>query len=397
MTRRSPLRPARVAALAVVAFGWGLALGPASPAAAVDPSPAPSTSASAETELQLATFGVTGASGDVPDTRSYLAMTAAPGSVVYDSVAVINQSDVPLDIDVYTGDAINTDDGSVGLPDRSVTPTAAGTWLTVGASTVNVPAQSSTGRGYTVVPVTITIPADAEPGEHLAGVIVSITAQGTAAGEDKAATVNLEQRVGLRVYVTVDGPIHAGLTVTGVRSEYNQAGAFGLAGAGSATVTYTLTNTGNTRLMVQPTTTATGLFGQVQTSADGDRIDELLPGASVTQTVELSRVLPLVFHDIVVSASVSAPLSGTDPGIGTPAAQVSMWAVPWAYLAVIVLAAVVWWLLRRMRKRRISRGRHSHGPVASGSAARRSGEQQSVSPHTTDQQAPQQLSSSQSS
>ena len=315
MARRLSVRAARVTALGALTVGLALVLAPAAAVAAVTasgvPSQSPTSIATEEVTPELATFGLTSASGGAIDNRSFLALTAPPGSVIYDSVAVVNQSNAPIDLALYSADAQNAADGAIGLPDRTVTPSDAGAWITVGASTVTVPPQSSSGIGYTVVPITITVPADAEPGDHVAGVVTSLTAAGNAAGGDQSATINLEQRVGLRVYITVDGPIRAGLAITDVHAVYHQADAFGLAGAGSATVTYRLTNSGNTRLTVQPTIVASGLFGQVETGARGDLIDELLPKASVMQTVEFTRLWPVFLDRVSVSAMVSAPVSGT--------------------------------------------------------------------------------------
>lgn len=371
---RSLSRAARTLAVAALAAAWGLCL-LAAPATAAAPSPGPSGSPSAsgsptDGERELATFGLSAASDGVPDSRSYLSVTAAPGSVIYDSVAVLNQSNQPLELDVYAADAVNAADGSVGLPDRSSKPTDAGAWITVGASTVNVPGQSAAGTGLVTVPITITIPLDAEPGDHLAGVVASLTARGTADGDGQAATVNLEQRVGLRVYVQVAGDTAPGLAVEVLSATYHQSRALGLAGAGSATVRYTLTNTGNTRLDVLASTTVSGLFGLLEEHVTADPISELLPKASVTQTVEVPGVWPAVLDHVTVSATVDAPTAGEDPGLGAISSTVALWAVPWGYLTVLLVAVVAWWLLRRRAARRPAPGRHSpHGgtpPAANG-------------------------------
>jgi len=380
VVRRPTFRAARVAVLAALAVGWALALAPAGIAAAgaAAPSPSPSASAPASASAsagatpELVTFGLSTASGGVLDNRSFLAITAPPGAVIYDSVAVVNQSDAPLDLALYSEDAQNAPDGTIGLPDRTSIPTDAGAWIAVGASTVTVPPQSSAGIGYTVVPITLTIPADAEPGDHVGGVVTSLTAQGTATGADQAATVNLEQRVGLRVYVTVDGPVAPGLVITDVTAIYHQADLLGFAGAGSATVTYTLTNTGNRRMSVLATSTASGPFGLAEVSAAGTQIDDLLPKASVSETVELTGVWPFVVDTVTVTASATASVAGIDPGLVTPTATTRMWAVPWAYLGTLVLLAAGWWWLRRRRQRRTAsrHGRRAHvGPNGPRTAA----------------------------
>lgn len=369
MSRRL-VRAAQVAALVALASGWALAGTPAAMAASPKPSPSPSASAPAggdgAGDPELATFGLAAASGDKPDQRGWVELSAAAGSVIYDGVAVVNQSNQPLSLDVYSADAQNAADGSLGLPDRTVKPTDAGSWIAVGASKVTVPPQSSTGVGYVIVPVSITIPTDAEPGEHVAGVVASLTAKGSATNGQQTTDLNLEQRVGLRFYVTVAGDLHPGLRVSGVRATYHPAATYGLGGLGSATVTYTLTNTGNTRVAVDATASASGLFGIGKASASGPRIEELLPKASVTQTVEIRSVWPLLLDYVQVTAKATVPGKGaTTAGIGTPSSSTWMWAIPWPYLAVIVLAALTWWWLRRRAQQRgAGRGRHSHGTPA---------------------------------
>lgn len=166
MTARPSL--ARAWALLATALLAPLLIG--SPAAAADDPPA------------LASFGISGAADGAPDQRSSLNVTAAPGSVLHDFVAILNQTDAQIDLEVYATDALNTADGAVGLPDRATAPTDAGSWVSLGATSVQVPGQSSAGIGYVVVPVTVSIPADAEPGSHLAGVVASLTSSGTATG-----------------------------------------------------------------------------------------------------------------------------------------------------------------------------------------------------------------------
>lgn len=371
--RRFPvLRAASRAAFGAL-LAWCAFLAAASPAAAdvplrtADPTPSPVPSASAEP--QLATFGVTAASGGQADGRSYISMAAAPGSVIYDSIAVVNQSNTPLDLEVYSADAINDAAGSVGLPDRTVTPTDAGSWITVGSSKVTVPGQSSAGRGAVLVPIAVAIPAEAEPGDHLAGVVVSLTSQGSAANGDHSATVNLEQRVGLRVYVTVYGQIAPGLTVTDVHADYHQGPLLGLVGPGSATVRYTLTNVGNTRVAVRAVSIASGLFGLVEAQVTGDQVDELLPRASVTQTVQIARMWPTVLDRVTVDAAVTTPIAGSDPSLRAPSAAVWMWAVPWAWIAVVLVLVGLLLLYRRARRRRTGARRTGAGSGDGGAPA----------------------------
>jgi hypothetical protein len=129
------------------------------------------------------------------------------------------------------------------------------------------------------------------------------------------------------------------------------------------TVTYTLKNTGNVRLGVEPAVRVTGPFGLLPQYADGKKADELLPGSSVEQTVAVDDVWPLVFESVTVSATAVASTGLDDPGIGTVTGSAHAWAVPWALLAIVLIVVGAWLLLRRRRQHRGTPsgggGRHS--------------------------------------
>lgn len=132
---------------------------------------------------------------------------------------------------------------------------------------------------------------------------------------------------------------------------YHQAGAAGLAGLGSASVTYRLTNTGNLRLALTPRAQVSGPFGVLPASADGDAVEELLPGSSVVQTVQVDGVWPLVRDQVRVQVEVGAAPQGTDPGLGAVSVLTGVWAVPWPHMGVLFVLALLL-VARRVRRRR---------------------------------------------
>jgi hypothetical protein len=350
-------------ALTVAALSAGLLIPAAAaqavqlPAAAVaapniSPTPAPTPSQGDGTANSGAadgriTFGMTTASGGTTDARGFIALNAPAGSVLYDNVAVINLSDAPLDVDVYTADVTNGSDGALDVGAKTDKPKEAGSWVTLPEGKVSLPAQSSkTGPGFKVIPVTITIPKNAEPGDHLAAVLSSVTAQGKPG--DNAPALNLEHRVGVRVYVTVQGDIRPGLTIHDVKTHFLAGSAFG---SGTMEVEYTLTNSGNVRFGVKPSVRATGPFGLAPHSADGKPVDELLPHSSVTQSVTLNGVFPLLLENVVVSAEATPAQGGSEPGVGTVHASSWMWLWTWLVLIVVLLVGVglLWWQVRRRR------------------------------------------------
>lgn len=345
---------------AALALAAGLSLGaataeatPGGVAAASDPQPTSTAGTDSGTANDgggdgRLTFGVTTASGGATDDRGYISVDAPPGSTLYDAVGVENLSDAPLDVVLYTADVVNAADGALDAGTRDAPKELAGAWLALDRDSASLPAQSSKGPGLEIVPVTITIPRDAEPGDHLASVISSVTATGRA-GEN-TPEVDLEHRVGVRVYVRVQGDIRPGLTITDVHADFRAGGAFG---AGTMDVTYTLTNSGNVRFGVNPSVRASGIFGLLPRTGDGKAIEELLPHSTVTQTVTLENVYPLLLENVVVSATAVAARGADDPALGTVRASSWTWLWSWTVLVILVVVALgitIWQVQRRRRK-----------------------------------------------
>ncbi|WP_315098629.1 hypothetical protein [uncultured Cellulomonas sp.] len=333
------LRPV-LAALAVL----GVAALCASPAAAA-PDPLPPAAA------DLVSFGISPAGPQSPDDRPFLDVSAPPGAVVYEHVAVLNQDDTVVQLQVYGADVVMADGGGLAVRARDDTSTDAGAWIAVpGAPSVDVAPQTAGGGfGYTVVPFTVSIPANAEPGDHLGALVASLETVGQ--GGQDAPSIELEQRVAARVYIRVDGPLEPGLEVADVSASWDAAAPFG---AGEVTVAYVLRNTGNVRMAVEPEVSVGGAFGLLERRADGTRVDELLPGGEARVTTTVPGVWPLVLETVTVDATAVAPAAGDDPGVGTVSGTGRVWAVPWAALGLLVLVVAVL-VLRAVRRRLASR------------------------------------------
>lgn len=349
------MHAARRVARAVVATGALLitALVPSAAGAASTPSPSPSASAlpgaTASPAPDLISFGISPAGLDRPDERPFLQYTVAPGSVIYDHVALLNQDDVPINLSVYSQDVVMAESGLSVLP-RADTGKDEGTWITVEAPAagIDVAAQNAqTGIGYSVVPFRVTVPANAEPGDHVGAIVASVLSAG-AAGSNTPA-IQLEQRVAARVYVRVDGKLTPGLQVVDVKATWEPGSWIG---PGSVKVSYTLRNTGNIRMAVQANTSVAGPFGWLPSSAKGQHVDELLPGGQVRQSVTVKDVWPLIHEDVTVTAKASKAPAGDEPGLAPVSASTFVWAIPWELLAALaVIILVLSWLNWRRRRR----------------------------------------------
>lgn len=314
-----------LAVLALLALLAPLPLTPAAPAAAADGDAVPGA-----TDL---TWGLAPADTDQGAGRPNFAYAVEPGQTVQDAVVVSNRSGVDLTLAVYGADASTTTSGDLDLLPAAEASTGLGTWLTPAAGTVTVPA-----GGSVEVPFTLAVPADARPGDHAGGVVTSVVQAASADG----ATVSVDRRLALRVHARVAGRLAPAVTVSDVRVVHH--GSPDPLATSSATVTYTLTNTGNARVVPTEAVTLAGPGGVAAVTAGEGVLPEVLPGSSLERTVEVAGVRPLGRLSADVAVTASAVGIGGAGATTTADAAAATWAVPWTLLAVVVvlLAAAVW-------------------------------------------------------
>ena len=308
----------------------------------------PASAAPAAAPTSRVTFGILPATAGGRAVRSNFTIGATPGGVVFDHVAVVNYSAVPLTLQVYATDAIETSAGGFGLLPANVTPTATGSWIEIPAqyATVVVPAKTSAGPGQVLVPLTIRVPFKTSPGDHVAGIVTSLQTRGTNA---TGQVVVLDQRVGTRVYIQVSGPLVSKLTISGLHSSY--VGTLNPVGRGHVETRYVLTNSGNTDLAVKQTVAVTGLLGSRRT-VQIPKVALLLPQASISEQVTVAGVWPQLLSHEVVTATPTVLATGSHSRAVTTTASVWLWTVPWTLIAILVMLIVAFYLYRRRRSRR---------------------------------------------
>jgi len=307
------------------------------PSASADPSqpaqPAIST--------KNATFGIQPSGSEGPDGRGYFSIAATAGAKATDHVAIRNYSLRPLTLTLGVSDAVNTETGDFALAPSDQAPQDAGAWLRLPRSMrkVTVPA-----RGTVVVPFRIVIPKNATPGDHAGGLTATLE---SAAVSNTGQRYHLLQTVGSRLFVRVSGPLHPELVLENIQAHYDSSLR---PGRGAAVVTYTIRNAGNVALGGRQELRVSGLLG-LSATTQGPDLGVLLPGNSVTQSVEVDGVVPQVWMNATVSVSPLV-LPGTVQQL--PAAytgSVHFWAIPWWVLFVVVpFLLLAWWWRRRRRR-----------------------------------------------
>jgi archaellum component FlaF (FlaF/FlaG flagellin family) len=258
----------------------------------------------------------------------------AAGTTSTDQVTLANLTKNPITLELYAADAYNTPDGSFAVKPNFEPKVHMGKWIHFAVSSLTIPPLSGD-----IVPFTYTIPGNTAPGDYAGGVVaVQTTGAPLTHGHVR---VRAQYAIAVPVLGRVQGPLHAGLAVSAV--SLNTSGGFGtqFGGPVDATVTYSVTNTGNRYLKPTITVTVSGLVG------GGHRFsqqlpDVLVPGSTITFRHTFDSVLPFGS----VTASVKARTNVTQ-ATGSSTAIV----IPWGIVAIVVLLIALIVLLVRRRRR----------------------------------------------
>jgi hypothetical protein len=342
MPHRSVPRP--VQRLGPALLGVILMSGPLLPSAsatgATAPSPAPAVrtaTAAADDRDGAISWGVGPVATTGKPSRSAFTHRLLPGRSVPDLVRITNLSLIPLTFRVYAHDAVNTLDGGFDLLSGTESSRDIGLWVRISQQSVTVPA-----RSHADVPFRIEVPADAAPGDHSGGIVAAMLGQ---AEDGSGRNVAVERRVGSRIYGRVPGAVRASLTAGVPVIRYTES--LNPFRAGTATVTYSVRNSGNVRLGAHPSVSVRDLTGRLVRTVTGPAVREVLPGQSVTVVSRVPQVWPL--GRLTVSAGVRAtmvePAAAEAPPPRGDTTKAYLWAWPWAamvLLALVVLLAVLW-------------------------------------------------------
>jgi hypothetical protein len=274
--------------------------------------------------------------------RPYFYLSADPGTTVEDKVTVANKTGKPLSFRLYAADAYNTvRDGGFAVRTLKEKQRGVGAWARPAKSRVTVPPHRSV-----TVPFTLRVPEGAEPGDHV-GALVALDERIDAG--DGSLALGVQRAVGARIYLRVNGPAVSAITVERVRISHHQPLVPGL-GDSTATISYTLHNTGNVTLDPRVEVRAQGLFGRTLLARDLAGIpSELLPGQRVRLTEPWRDAPQLDWGDITLTAYAKDTRES---------ASVSFFALPWLMAVVVVVfgaagsvLGVRWFRGRRDRAR----------------------------------------------
>ncbi len=194
-----------------------------------------------------------------------------PGEETDRRAVITNFTDEAHHVRVYPVDATVTAQGGFALGERDATRSGVGAWLHLPVSDLTLAPHSTTP-----LPFRLTVPAGATPGDHAGGIVIETDPKGQPQnlGNNFAVQMNLVERIGVRVYLTVAGEAVRSLGVGNLTWERT---------GNNIRFEVPVTNTGNVR--VDPTGELT--FDGFRLPSDAlrmSRVETLLPGSTVTLT-----------------------------------------------------------------------------------------------------------------
>lgn len=297
------------------------------------------SSAPADTEDAAPTtvWSLTPAPQEDDEDRVSFRFDVPPGDSVEDAVELTNFSAQEATFTLQAADGVVSESGTFDILRPGEENEAAGQWIELDQQEVTVPADESV-----TVPFTLTVPENATPGDQPAGIAASVS---TDEGDD----VSMVSRVGARIHLRVDGDIMPTLAVEDLDVQYSQN--WNPFAPGTATVSWTVRNTGNVRLGAQQALSSSALFGLATVEESVEPIREILPGGEAQLQVE-QEVLPLFVLNSTVSLEPSVVGDDeVDAELSTATGGVTAAAIPIPQLIIVVLVGVlVWWLVTRKKR-----------------------------------------------
>ena len=265
--------------------------------------------------------------------RTYFTPLLRPGVQTRDSAVVVNQTDKPLKLYLYAADAYTTKSGGFAVQPNYKPKMAMGAWIHLPASEVTIPPLSGS-----IIPFTYNPPANVKPGVY-AGAVVAEQTKGALTGKGTIKVQSL-QAVAAAVYGRVNGPARPRLTVSEISIRRTSPWFSQFGGAVSATVTYSITNTGNEYSKPVVTVSLSPLIGSA--SKVRVHLPPVLPGSTIT--------FSHTFKDVVPFGHLTASVTATTKG-ATASGSAGAIVVPWGLVVIVLLAAgLIYWRVRRRRR-----------------------------------------------
>jgi hypothetical protein len=344
-----------LAGAAAAAATGPAAAAPLSGTTAVQQGSRAGTAASTPTSQSPITWSILPATSTGPDkTRQRFSYgVLKPGSTVTDHVEIVNDSKQSAAFSIYGTDAAGTSPkGTLLLLAPQKKPTDIGSWVHFPGGAAQLSTIIPAGEAI-VTQFTLEVPLQATPGDHTGAVVAQVGIPHT---NSAGLSVTENYRIAVPLELRVTGALSAGLQVRSISTGFSDP--LNPFGTGSATVSYTIVNTGNVRQAGAQTVTVTGPFGQ-KVVVHPPQLPTILPGDSIRVTAQAPGLFPAGPMTAAVDVNASWPADTIALGQAAPEAtgNASLFAFPWTLLGLVLLLVAIgvgiWFYLRwRARLRR---------------------------------------------
>lgn len=274
--------------------------------------------------------------GRVLDRPSWFLFSGDPGKVLHGKAIVTNLNDTPTEALVYPVDATVTDQGGFALQPEETERIHIGKWISLSRSRMLLrPSESKE------IDFTLSIPKEVEPGDYAGGIVIQ-NAPKKEDGLEHERGVNIQTRIGARVYLTVLGE-------KTIKSESSQ---FTLDKREDGTLgfSFSMVNTGNARFRPSVEFILMRPDGKIVDTYTIKEAGELQPKNSAKFTLDLPwKQKDLRFGRYVVVTKIS---NGTD----LIENRTSFTVMPPFYVigivagAIVLLVFLLWFFIRKKRK-----------------------------------------------
>lgn len=267
--------------------------------------------------------------------RSSFSYELEPGDSVDDSFQITNYGVKPLELSVYGADGQTSANGALELLPASEPSQAVGAWISVSESKLTLDPGEEADVAFT-----LSIPEDTAPGDYVGGMISSYidSSAGTAVAVDQRLATQLALHVG------GEGSLVLGMDNIDVSAPI----AWNPFAPVSADFAAQVNNEGTLRARGNYTVKISGVFGLGSTTQTV-ALEEMLPGASVDLTSQVSGLWPLIWQQY----EVSMVPEGIDSVAGEPVlASGTLWTFPAGWVGILLLIIIAIVIVAVVRSRR---------------------------------------------
>lgn len=219
--------------------------------------------------------------------ESYFVYNSLAGTVVEDTVLVINSENSPVELLLYAADVNTASSGGAAFSTNlGETPTDTGAWLNLSETRVTLEPEEERA-----IPFTFAIPPDATAGEYAAAIVAQPT-DSIETGQGSAVGINLVPRIAVTMWLTIPGPIQPQLAITSLTS-----------GASNTrqVIVANLHNTGNIGLKPQGSLTIRDPQNDTPIYEAPIQMGYFLAGNSLDYRITLPEALPANDYEITLS------------------------------------------------------------------------------------------------